>query len=234
MGIEAIPESLGLIPDGNRRWARSHKISFLSGYRYGVKKFVDFSNWCVEYGIKNLSVWALSTENINRPKHELNALFNIYRAAAKDKNLIRDLHSNETKFKIVGDERLLPRDLLRLLKGIEAETASYSKRTLNLLIGYGGKSDILHAVNTAVAKARNGGLKAVTERIFSSYLFSAGIGNLDLIIRTSGEMRLSGFMPWQSGYAELYFSKKLWPDFSRRDLGMALREYSRRERRFGR
>ena len=135
MGIEAIPESLGLIPDGNRRWARSHKISFLSGYRYGVKKFVDFSNWCVEYGIKNLSVWALSTENINRPKHELNALFNIYRAAAKDKNLIRDLHSNETKFKIVGDERLLPRDLLRLLKGIEAETASYSKRTLNLLIG---------------------------------------------------------------------------------------------------
>ncbi|MEM0086811.1 MAG: polyprenyl diphosphate synthase [Candidatus Micrarchaeaceae archaeon] len=234
MGIDAVPESLGLIPDGNRRWARAHKISFLSGYRYGVKKFVDFSNWCIDYGIKNLSVWALSTENLNRPKHELNALFNIYRSAATDKKLIGDLHSNETKFRIIGNYRLLPRDLLERLKKLEYETASYKKRTLSMLIGYGGKDDILHAVNAIADRVKKGSLKRITGSVFSSYLFSAGIGDLDFIIRTSGEMRLSGFMPWQSGYAELYFSKKLWPDFSKRDLGMALEEYSRRERRFGR
>ncbi len=227
-----IPETIAVIPDGNRRWAKKHSLSFFSGYQLGVQKFIEFSEWCKEFGVKNVSVWALSTENLRRPKAEVNALFNIYRKFAKDQELIDRLHKNETKFVIVGNRRLLPADLSKSLASIEKETKAYDTRTINMLLGYGGREDIVTAVRKIIASRIQNGV-SVTERLFRKFLESSIVPDIDFVIRTSGEERLSGLLPWQAGYAELYFSKKLWPDFTKADFRLALGNYEKRRRRFG-
>jgi undecaprenyl diphosphate synthase len=233
MGFNNTPKSLALIPDGNRRWAMKNKLSFLNGYELGVKKFIDFSEWCSSYKINEISVWAFSTDNIKRPKNEVNALFNIYRKTAKDKNIISRLHDNETRFKIIGNEELLPKDLVSKLHNIEKDTEDYSKRTINMLIGYGGNEDLLYAAKKVAEKTLESGKVIINDFIFRNALISSSVSDIDLVIRTSGEERLSGFMPWQTRYAELYFSKKLWPDFSKDDLKEVLENYNQRQRRFG-
>lgn len=232
--IEKVPENIAIIPDGNRRWARRHGLSFLKGYNYGVKKFIEFSEWCKSYGIKSITVWALSTENLNRPKNELNILFNIYRKAAMDKSIIRRLHETKTRFVIVGKKALLPKDLLAMLRKIEEETRKYRDHVIYMLLGYGGREDIIHAANEIAKDSKNGKVSKIDHETFRRYMLSKDVPDIDFIIRTSGEERLSGFMPWQSGYAELYFCKKYWPEFGKEDLKKALIEYSKRERRFGR
>ncbi len=233
MHTKKAPTALGLIPDGNRRWARGHSLSFLSGYRMGVEKFIDFANWCKDYGVRNITVWAFSTENFSRPSPERKALFSIYKRVAKDREMLSMLHNNETRFNVVGNSALLPKDLVKALHAVETETMPYTKNTINMLIAYGGKDDILHATKRLVKAAIKKRVGEVTETLFKNYMISSSVPDIDLVIRTSGEERLSGFMPWQSGYSELYFSKKLWPDFTRRDLRTALAEYDRRQRRFG-
>ncbi len=232
MAFASIPRSLALIPDGNRRWARANALSVLDGYNLGVKKFIDFSEWCRGYGINNLTVWALSSENIKRSANEVKALFNIYRRVAKDREVIDRLHHNEIKLNIVSNKSLIPRDLNALLDGLEKETEENRKGVINMLIGYGGKDDIIFAARKAAELSSVG--HTINPETFRSLLLSSRVPEIDLTIRTSGEQRLSGFMPWQIGYSELYFSNKLWPDFTRRDLYNALAEYDRRDRRFGR
>ena len=224
------PRTLALIPDGNRRWARAHMLSMLKGYDVGVKKFISFSEWCRSYGINNIIVWAFSTENFERNKKEINTLFSIYQHVANDKTIIERLHRNRTRFNIIGNLGMLPTGLRRSLEKVEERTKGYSERVINMLIGYGGREDILCAVNS-VQSARG---REVNESDFGKRLMSKSIPDIDFIIRTSGERRLSGFMPWQSNYAELYFSDKLWPDFTKHDLHNALADYNRRQRRFGR
>jgi undecaprenyl diphosphate synthase len=233
MYIENVPDVLALIPDGNRRWARSHSLSFLSGYKMGVERFIDFADWCAGYGVRNISVWAFSTENFRRPSPEREALFNIYREVAKGKEIRERLHENNTRFNIVGDRTLLPSDLAASLHKVEVETKCYKEHVINMLIAYGGKDDILHAARMLVNDAVRKGIGKVTEAMFRAYLISNSVPDMDLVIRTSGEERLSGFMPWQSGYSELYFSKKFWPDFTKKDLEKALVSYDKRQRRFG-
>ncbi len=234
MASEMTPEALALIPDGNRRWSRGHKLSIFQGYNLGVKKFVEFSEWCIDYGINNLSVWAFSTENLRRPGAETKMLFEIYKKAANDKDIINRLHNNETRAVIVGNRDLLPKSLMTQLHKVELETKRYTKRTINMLIGYGGRDDLLEAAQSMVRDAVNKRLRYVNEAVFRRYLLSGAIPDVDMVIRTSGEERLSGLMPWQTGYAELYFSEKMWPEFTRKDLDAALTEYGRRQRRFGR
>jgi undecaprenyl diphosphate synthase len=231
MELEFIPKTLALIPDGNRRWARKNGFSVLEGYNNGVKKFIDFSEWCMDYGINNVTVWALSSDNLKRSKDEVNTLLGIYRKVSNDRSLIKRLHKNEARVNIIGNTALLPKDLLDSLHKIEVETRCYTKKAINMLIGYGGRDDLLAAARyfTKLHDAS----KINAERFWKSLLSSA-VPDLDLVIRTSGEMRLSGFMPWQTSYSEFYFSDKLWPDFTRRDLHLALVDYSNRERRFGR
>ena len=233
MQFKNIPKTIALIPDGNRRWAKQNRFSFLVGYKQGVKKFIDFSEWCNKYGINNISVWAFSTENINRPKEEVNALFNIYKKTATDKGIIRRLHENETNFRVIGDLSMLPKDLRAALDKVAKETSVYKEKTINMLIGYGGKEDIMHAAIKAAEDAVRVGRVALNEMMFKEYLLSRNVPDIDFVIRTSGEERLSGFMPWQAAYSELYFSDKLWPDFTKRDLEGALSDYDRRARRFG-
>ncbi len=227
-----VPKALAIIPDGNRRWARSHRLSILNGYSIGVKKFIEFGEWCKDYGINNVTVWAFSSDNVSRPSEEVNALFSIYKKVANDDDIRNMLHRNKTKLSIIGERRLLPKDLLKSLHKLETETSMYKDRVINMLMGYGGREDLLYAAKrTARAIAKNKRIKF--EQYFRDSLLSNSIPNLDLIIRTSGEMRLSGFMPWQANHSELYFSDKLWPDFAKSDLDSALKDYSSRNRRFG-
>ncbi len=232
MEIKNLPRTLALIPDGNRRWAASHRLSILNGYDNGVKKFIDFSEWCLSYGINNIAVWAFSTENFARSNREVNTLFRIYRRVAKDRDILDRLHRNRTRLSMVGNMSLLPKDLLSALRNVEEETKCYKERVINMLVSYGGKDDIMHAVREIAGKARR--YRDVTEDLFGRHLLTSGLPEIDFLIRTSGEQRLSGFMPWQTSYSELYFSDKLWPDFTREDLHAALSEYSARQRRFGR
>ncbi|MDE1823519.1 MAG: di-trans,poly-cis-decaprenylcistransferase [Candidatus Micrarchaeota archaeon] len=232
MAFEFLPETIALIPDGNRRWAHQHKMSVFNGYELGVGKFIDFSRWCMDYGINNVSVWALSPENLKRNRNEVRALFTIYKKVANDRKMLDMIHDNRARVNIIGKSSLLPKDLYKALHQLELETAHYRGRTMNLLIGYGGREDIFHAARNFANDVKKG-FGATVER-FKSELLSSAVPDLDLIIRTSGERRLSGFMPWQSYYSELYFSNKLWPDFTKRDLNLALLEYGKRERRFGR
>src|SRR5271157_796307 len=233
MRVKKVPKALALIPDGNRRWALKHSLSFFNGYNLGVKKFIDFADWCKDYGISNITVWAFSTENFKRSGIERDALFNIYRKVATDKDLIARLHDNRTRINIIGNTLLLPKDLADALHRIEVETGAYKDRVINMLIAYGGKDDLLHATREIVKDALHRKVRKIDEALFRSYMFSRGIPDIDLVIRTSGEERLSGFMPLQAGYSELYFSRKLWPDFTRCDLEDALEDYGDRKRRFG-
>lgn len=231
MTSKQVPKTLALIPDGNRRWARSHRLSILSGYDIGIKKFISFSEWCTQYGINNIAVWAFSTENFKRDSAETSTLFSLYGKVAKDRSIIERLHRNRTRFRVIGNKSLLPPDLRKSLSRLEAETSRYKERVINMLIGYGGRDDIMHAVRSAVRNVKNAAM--VSESTIERYLISSAVPEIDLVIRTSGEKRLSGFMPWQTEYSELYFSKKLWPEFTKKDLQGALADYSRRQRRFG-
>lgn len=231
MQFSSIPQSLALIPDGNRRWARSHKLSMLEGYNTGVNKFIDFSEWCKSYGINNLTVWALSSENIRRSPNEVRALFGIYRKVCRDSKILGRLEELGVKVNMVSNMKLIPKDLMSLLKSVEKKTADNTESVINMLIGYGGKDDLMFAARAASGLLRKG--YDVSAEAFRNCLLSYQVPDIDFVIRTSGERRLSGFMPWQAGYAELYFSKKLWPDFTKKDLYYAIADYNKRDRRFG-
>ncbi|MGC8496068.1 MAG: polyprenyl diphosphate synthase [Candidatus Micrarchaeia archaeon] len=230
---EKVPSHIALIPDGNRRWARSHKFNLFNGYNLGVKKFVRFSIWAKGLGVKMLTVWALSSENLrNRSKEELSVLFRIYVKAARDPSILRMLKDNQTRVNIIGNLRSLPVEVRKALLELHKKTKDYKDFTINLLIGYGGKDDIVHAARRILNKYRNRNIDISAEEIERS-LITNEVPDVDLVIRTSGEMRTSGLMPWQIAYSELYFSKKYWPDFEKADLVEAVQDYSSRERRFG-
>ncbi len=230
----SIPENVALIPDGNRRWAKSHRLSLLTGYSLGITKAIDFGIWLKDIGTKTLTIWALSTENVkNRSAMELEVLYKLYIRTAHDRKILDLLERNHTRIKIIGNMRLLPQNVQRALKLLERKTRRYKDFSINLLVAYGGRDDILHAARKAAYDAVRRKGAQITEELLEKELLTAAIPNPDLIIRTSGEQRLSGFLPWQSSYSELYFTRKYWEDFSRRDLNRAVSEFSRRKRRYG-
>ena len=232
--INHVPSHLALIPDGNRRWSNSHKLQIFTGYQKGVKKFIDFSIWAKGFGVKTLTVWALSTENIkNRSKAEINALYMLYVNAAKDPEMLQQLKDNGARIRIIGNMQMLPKKVREALQSVENRTKKYNDLTINLLVGYGGKDDILYAFKKLHNYTLQGKINAINEALVNQLMRTASLPEVDFIIRTSGEMRLSGFLPWQSDYSELYFAEKYWPDFDKKDLEKALEVYSERQRRFG-
>jgi undecaprenyl diphosphate synthase len=227
------PMHVAIIPDGNRRWSRTHRLNLINGYSTGIKKIVDICIWAKKRGVKTMSVWALSTENAqNRSKQELRILYNLYIKACKDKHILKILKDNQARIKVIGNMSLLPSKLNEAFRGLERQTRMYKEITINLLVGYGGRDDIKYAVENLYAGGRRPG--KIDYDTIRSRLRTASIPDIDLIIRTSGEMRLSGLLPWQSNYSELYFAKKYWPDFGEQDLKRAISTYKRRQRRFGR
>lgn len=225
-----IPVHVAIIMDGNRRWAAKRGLGPVEGHRVAAEKAIEpVVDRAIELGIKFLTFWAFSTENWKRDRAELEGLFKIFRDALKQKT--GKLHEKGVRLQILGDISRFPKDIAqKALEGVK-QTAKNKKITVSFALNYGGRADILRAVKR-ILKDKVPPEK-LTKELFSSYLDTAGMPDPDLIIRTGDEMRLSGFMPWQGVYSELYFTPTLWPDFTPAKLDKVLADFQRRNRRFG-
>lgn len=221
---------LGIIMDGNRRWAKNRGWPTLEGHRRGYNKMKKVTKWCIDRGIKILTVYAFSTENWNRSKKEVGYLMDLFRQAlSKD---IEEICKQGVQVKIIGQKERLAADIQKMITDAERKTKNNKKLLFNVAISYGGRPDILQAIKKIVTKKISA--KDITENLISKNLWTEGIADPDVIVRTSGEQRLSNFLTWQSVYSELIFIKKHWPAFSEKDLDKIIAEYNKRQRRFGR
>ena len=226
MGEMHLPAHIAIIMDGNGRWAKKRLMPRSAGHRAGMKRMIGLSEHIFDRGVRYCTLFALSTENLSRSKEELDGLFSLLREYFPENAEI--LRKKNIKLRVIGDRSLLPSDIVDVIEEGERRTAGGTRGTLVLAIGYGGRQDILAAVNAAVRAG-----KEVTMEEFSSMLSEGDLPEPDLLIRTGKELRISNFLLWQSAYSELYFTDVLFPDFSDKELDKAIEAYSRRERRFG-
>ena len=221
-----IPEHIAIIMDGNGRWAKSRLMPRMMGHKQGLSRMIELIEHAVDLGVKCVTVYALSTENLKRPKEELEGLFNLIRTRFIE--LTDRLIKRNSRMRIVGDLSLLPLDVQEILHDSERKSACMTEFTVNVALAYGARAELVRAVNLAVERGEK-----VTEESLSSMLYTGGLPDPDLVIRTGKEKRLSNFLLYQSAYAELYFSDKMFPDFTASELDLAIKEYSSRVRRFG-
>ncbi len=223
------PNHIVLFPDGNRRWAKQKGIASLEGHKQGYNNLLDFSEWCKNRGVKVLTAFGFSTENWNRSKEEVNYLMKLLEDCLVDN--MEKYHKDDVRVRVIGQKERLPESLQKAVEKAETETDKNSSLSLNLAISYGGRWDIVNATKKIIEEKIP--VEKIDEKLFESYLSTADLPSPDLIIRAGGEMRMSNFVLWQGAYSELYFSKKMWPEFTEQDLDEALSEYNRRQRRFG-
>ena len=223
------PLHVAIIMDGNGRWAQARHRPRVFGHQAGVKTVRRIVEDAADMGIKHLTLYSFSTENWTRPKAEIAALFNLLRKYVDDD--LDTLHANNVRIRILGSKAGLKDDMLALIKRVEAHTKDNTEFNLNIAFNYGGRDEILRAA----AKAVKGGADAaaLTEADINQHLDTVGIPEPDLVIRTSGEKRISNFLMWQTAYSEFVFTDVLWPDFAREDLELAIAEFDKRERRYG-
>lgn len=228
-----IPKHIGVILDGNRRWAKEKGLKPVQGHIEGSKRVEDLLNNAKELGIKHVTVYAFSTENFKRAEDEKKVLFRLFEKMLLSHSKVA--LKNKTKVKIFGDVSAFNKRIEDLAKKIEEETKDFEEYNFNICLNYGGRDEILRATKSLANDVLSGALKVedINEDTFSSKLYSANIPDPDFIIRTSGEQRLSNFLTWQGTYAELYFTKTYWPDFKKEELIEAIEEFKRRNRRFG-
>jgi undecaprenyl diphosphate synthase len=221
------PSSIGIIMDGNRRYARKHGMRPEEGHRAGYDMFQQVLQWLSAYGhVTHIIFYTFSTENWKRSEAEVKALLSLFRTALKEQVSIA--HEQQTRVRFIGNRAAMPADIQEAMRDIERETDQY-QRTVSLAVGYGGRTDIVHAVNQLLTA----GVQEVDEATFANALWTAPIPDPDLIIRTGGARRLSNFLPWESVYSELAFTDTLWPEMSQEKLAEILDDYSSRTRRFG-
>lgn len=224
-----IPEHVALILDGNRRWAKQQGIPTLEGHRAGYNRLKEACDWFYGRGVKELSAYIFSTENWNRSQEEVSYLMDLARWIFKKE--LKEFEKRNVKLRVVGLRERVSDDLLKAIDEAEERTKDNDGGVLNLCFNYGGRPDILHAAKTIVKKGYKP--EEVTEEVFSNSLTTSGMRDVDLLVRTS-EQRLSGFLPWESVYAEILFLPDiLWPEFSEDTVEEVLTEYSARQRRFG-
>jgi undecaprenyl diphosphate synthase len=219
--------SVAIIPDGNRRYCKKKGISLEEGYRKSINKIFDIVKWCKEFNIKTLIIWGFSTENWKRDNIEKKILFELFENKAKEVLSDKRIKKEEIKIKVIGDTKKFSRKLQKLFHEVEEITKENKKIVLNILLNYGGKKEILNSIN----KILSSGKKKISEKDYKKYLWIKD--EPDLIIRTSGEMRLSGFLPFQSTYSELYFEKKYFPELTKKDFKKIIENFNKRKRRFG-
>lgn len=225
-----IPYHLGIIMDGNRRWAEKKGFYSLMGHRRGSETLKKIGKACRKKGVKILTLYAFSAENWNRSKKEVKYFMNLIKETL-DGDSVKKLHQDGIKIKIAGQKEKFSKPIQKLIKEIEELTKNNKKGILNVALGYGGRAEIVEAVKKIIKKKIPA--SRITEETIRKNLWIADKAYPDLIIRTSGDQRLSNFLLWQAAYSELYFSKKYWPDFTEKDLDLAFREYARRYRKFG-
>ncbi|MDD5347365.1 MAG: isoprenyl transferase [Candidatus Omnitrophica bacterium] len=227
------PSHVAIIMDGNGRWAEERHLPRAAGHREGTMRVKEIVRASGELGIKVLTLFAFSTENWSRPKKEVDMLMRYF-----DSFLDREvagLHKNNVKFTVIGRGRPLPDHLLDKIRSAEQKTKKNTGLVLVLAVNYGARQELIDAVKKMCAQFESGDLdfSDLDEQKFNDYLYTRGLPDPDLLIRTSGEQRISNFLLWQLSYTELYFTRTYWPDFHRRDLELAVKEYRRRQRRFG-
>jgi tritrans,polycis-undecaprenyl-diphosphate synthase [geranylgeranyl-diphosphate specific] len=231
-----IPQHIAVIMDGNRRLARKLGSPPWVGHRLGAQKLEEFLEWCVQLGIKTVTTYAFSTENFSRPKEEVEKLFDIFEEyfykVAEDERI----HRNRVRIKAIGKVERFPERVQKAIAYAEEKTKHYDNLILNVAVAYGGRQEIVDAFKKMAEKIERGEMSSdeISEATIAQHLYTNGTPDPDLIIRTSGEERISGFLLWQSAYAELYFCETYWPGFRKIDFLRALRTYQQRQRRFGR
>ena len=228
-----LPRHVAIIMDGNGRWARGRGLPRVMGHRAGIKSVRAAAEIAREVGVEFLTLYAFSVENWKRPTGEVSTLMRLLNEFLRRE--LSTLMKNEIRLNVLGDFAGLPEIVRRHLERVMEETRENRKMVLNLALNYGGRSEIVHAARRVAEQVKAGKLKLsqLNEEIFSRFLYTDGQPDPDLLIRTSGEQRISNFLLWQISYAELYITPKLWPDFGKADFLDALRDYQRRERRFG-
>jgi undecaprenyl diphosphate synthase len=228
-----LPLHIAVIMDGNGRWAKSKGAARIFGHKNAIQSVKDITEGCGELGIKYLTLYAFSTENWGRPQEEVNGLMELLVNTLKKE--INTLHENQVKLATIGDISHLPKACQDNLQEAKEATKNNSGMTMVLALSYSGRWEITKAIKTLVKDIKEGKVNAdqISENLFSNYLETAGIPDPELLIRTSGEMRVSNFLLWQIAYTELYVTKTFWPDFRKEDLYEAICAYQKRERRFG-
>jgi len=230
---DSIPKHIAIIMDGNGRWAKKRNQSRDYGHKAGKESVNKIVKACTELGIKNLTLFAFSTENWNRPKLEIDFLMKLLLLSLNKE--LKSLNKNNIRFKTIGNLERFPKKVASYLKEVTKETQGNNRMTLTLALNYGARKEIVNAIQAIGDKVKNNliSLKNIDESVINQHLYTHYLPDVDLLIRTSGEKRISNFLLWQIAYAELYFTKKLWPDFSKEDLYKAIVNYQKRERRFG-
>jgi undecaprenyl diphosphate synthase len=224
-----LPNHVAIVPDGNGRWAEQRGLPRLEGHRAGAENMWRIVQYLDEYPIKYLTLYGFSTENWNRPKNEVRGLFQILEEFINQKT--PEVHKRGIKLRHLGCLEELPPQLQQAINRAAELTSKNTGLTLNVAFNYGGRAEIVDAVRRLIADGISS--QKVDEELFSNYLYTAGLPDVDLLIRTADELRLSNFLIWQSAYSEYYSTSVLWPDFSKKDIEKALLAYSQRQRRFG-
>jgi len=234
---ERIPEHVGVILDGNRRWASERSLITNQGHREGAAKVRKFMEWCLDLGIKTITLYGFSTENFKRSEEEVKELMNIYEENLSELLEADVIHENKVRVRALGRINLLPEKVRTLIEKVEDATKDYDKYYLNMALAYGGRAEIVDATREIAEKISNGEMdpSAIDEDLIEKHLYTSHLPqpDPDLVIRTSGEARLSNFLIWQSAYSELFLVDVYWPDFREIDLERAIRAYQRRYRRYG-
>lgn len=225
-----IPYHLGIIMDGNRRWAKKNGLPVFEGHKKGLANLKKIAKYCRKKGVKILTVFAFSTENWNRSKEEVNYLIKLFSNALSSKN-IKELSKDNTRINILGKFEKFPKRIQKKIEKIQKTTQGNKNFILNIALSYGGRLEIVEAVKKIIRKKISP--ENVNEDLISKNLWTENMPSPDLIIRTGKEKRISNFLIWQGAYSELYFSKKYWPEFSEKELEIAFADYAKRQRRFG-
>jgi undecaprenyl diphosphate synthase len=230
---ELLPQHVAVIMDGNGRWAKRQGLPRIMGHKRGVDALKDLLRCCKDWGIKALTAYAFSTENWKRPQEEVEFLMGLFQGVLRQE--LREMVEENVQIQFVGNLQALPTALQEEISRSMAETKNNQSIKFTVATNYGGRQEILQACRAIAQKVQAGILKPeeISEELFESHLYTAGIADPDLLIRTSGEMRLSNFLLWQMAYGEIYITDTLWPDFDRKEFHRALCAYQQRERRFG-
>lgn len=233
LDLQHIPQHIAIIMDGNGRWAEKQGLPRIVGHKNGVKSVHEVVTAARELGIKVLTLYAFSTENWQRPQKEVQALMGLLKTYLQKE--LDSLLQNNISLRCIGQKEKLPEEVREILNKTIKKTAGNTGLVLNLALSYGGRSEIIMAVKALAKKYKTGTLddSDITEEIFSQFLYTAGLPDPDLLIRTGGEYRLSNFLLWQVSYSELYITEILWPDFKKSDLIDAIQKFHQRQRRFG-
>lgn len=230
---DKLPRHIAIIMDGNGRWAQKRSLNRIAGHRTGIKKAKEVIRSCREIGIEVLTLYAFSTENWKRPQREIKALMALLKRFLRAEG--KELIENNIRLNTIGNIVDLPKDVSQVLQEVMEKTKRNTGMVLNAALSYSGRDEIIQAVKKIIGHVQQGEMttKQLNEEVFSQYLFTSGLPDPDLLIRTSGELRISNFLLWQMAYTEIYVTDILWPDFNKNNLIDAIADYQKRERRYG-